>query len=245
MCSINPLKAEVCFQTCMGLSDGFCLPTETPRTNPVAPPPQVFLLQALLRGHPYPRTQAAFDALAKAGKPWVKFIAAPLVRIADDPLFRVYDEWMLPQFQPQLAGKKVPMPRATSVESMLCTHGNRRATWHAIFECGEITSRQVCIEQPKSGLWLRLSCLVENAQTRNEGTRHLGYFQQSVSFFSYNVFDHRSRRVLSQVLRNVVDLAMMDFLVEVVKTQLLNSIDRAPMGNMLKAFFVFAEYLLF
>lgn len=120
-------------------------PPPLPPKNPVSPPlPQVFLLQALLRGNSYPRTQAAFDSLAKDGKSWDKLIAAPLARIAEDPLFRVDGEWTLPQFQRRLAGMRIPMPRATSVESMLCAHGNRRVTWRAIFECGEITSRQVC-----------------------------------------------------------------------------------------------------
>lgn len=41
-------------------------------------------------------------------------------------------------------------------------------------------------------------------------------------------------RVFAQILRNVVNLAMMDFPVEIVKTQLLKSIDRAPMGDILK-----------
>ena len=40
--------------------------------------------------------------------------------------------------------------------------------------------------------------------------------------------------MFAQILRNVVNLAMMDFPVEVVKTQLLRSIDRAPMEDMLK-----------
>eukprot|EP00752_Nemacystus_decipiens_P008322 g7437.t1 len=143
---------------------------------------KVFLLQALLRGNRYPPTQAAFAALAKAGQPWDKLIAAPLARIAEDPLFRVDGEWTLPQFQPRLAGVRIPMPRATSVECMLCAHGNRRATWHAIFDCGEITSRQI--------------------------------------------------------LRNVVSLAMMDFPVEIVRAQLLKSIDCAPMGDLLKTYTV-------
>ncbi|CBJ28634.1 conserved unknown protein [Ectocarpus siliculosus] len=139
---------------------------------------KVFLLQALLRGERYPRTQAAYDALAKAGKPWHELIAAPLARIAEDPLFRVADEWTAPGFQESLAGAKIPLPRCTSVESMLCAHGNRRVTWHAIFECGEVTSRQI--------------------------------------------------------LRNVVNLAMINFPVEVVKVQLLKSIDGAPMSDLLK-----------
>ncbi|CAM9911654.1 unnamed protein product [Scytosiphon promiscuus] len=143
---------------------------------------KVFLLQALLRGQPYPRDQAAFDALADAGKPWDKLIAAPLARIGEDPLFRVADEWTVPVFQETLAGKKIPLPQCTSVESMLCAHGNRRITWHAIFECGEITSKQI--------------------------------------------------------LRNLVSLIMMDFPVEVVKTQLLKSIDRAPMTDLLKVYTV-------
>ncbi|CAN0411321.1 unnamed protein product, partial [Hapterophycus canaliculatus] len=109
---------------------------------------------------------------------WDKLIAAPLARIAEDPLFRVAEEWTVPRFQEPLAGKKVPLPQCTSVESMLCAHGNRRVTWHAIFECGEITSKQI--------------------------------------------------------LRNLVNLAMMDFPVEVVKVQLLTTIDRAPMLDLLK-----------
>lgn len=112
---------------------------------------KVFLLQALLRGERYPRTQAAYDALAKAGKPWHELIASPLARIAEDPLFRVADEWTAPGFQESLAGAKMPLPRCTSVESMLCAHGNRRVTWHAIFECGEITSRQVRYLQYRRG----------------------------------------------------------------------------------------------
>lgn len=113
------------------------------------PPPypathyQGFLLQALLRRHKYPPTQMAYDALTKAGKPWDKLIAAPLACISEDPLFRVADAWTLPSFQEQLAGQPIPLPQCNSVESTLCAHGNRRATWDVIFECGEITSRQV------------------------------------------------------------------------------------------------------
>lgn len=150
----------------------------TPRNQfPFASPLQVFLLQALLRGQQYPRNRAAYDALAKAGKPWDKLVAAPLARVAEDPLFRVAEEWTLPQFQKKLAGKKISLPRATSVESMLCTHGNRRATWYAIFECGEITSRQVrrgALNRRNVEQWLRamFSCFVESIPgPENVGTR--------------------------------------------------------------------------
>lgn len=127
--------------------------TPPPPIYSVVPSPQVFLLQALLRGNSYPRTRIVFDALAEAGKPWDLLVAAPLARIEEDPLFRVDEGWTLPQFQPRLAGMRIPMPRATSVESMLCAHGNRRATWHAIFECGEITSRQVCEQNGRNRMW--------------------------------------------------------------------------------------------
>lgn len=58
------------------------------------------------------------------------------------------------------------------------------------------------------------------------------------------MFDPRSRHVLAQILRNVVNLAMMDFPVEIARAQLLKSIDRAPMGDMLKVSGVFARALV-
>lgn len=72
-------------------------------------------------------------------------MAAPLSKIAEDPLFSVDDEWTVPGFQERLAGKNIPRPKSTSVASMLCAHGNRRVTWHAIMDCGQITSAQASI----------------------------------------------------------------------------------------------------
>ena len=102
----------------------------------------MYLLQALLRSERYPKTQHIYNALAKAGLHWDKLIVAPLVRIAADPLFIVDEEWTSPGFQRKLSGKRVPRPKRASVESMLCAHGNRRVTWHAILDCGEITPTQ-------------------------------------------------------------------------------------------------------
>lgn len=108
-------------------------------------PRQVFLLQALLRSECYPATQKAYDALSKAGRPWDKLVVAPLARIDEDPLFRVDGDWLATGFQKQLAGQKVPRPHSTSVESMICAYGNRRVTWHAILDCGQITMTQASV----------------------------------------------------------------------------------------------------
>jgi len=143
-------EEDACLSSCTGLSQSQLnhgSPGNPPhQSSPITNFPetvQVFLLQAILRGQQYPRTRAAYDVLAAAGQPWDKLVAAPLARIDEDPLFRVAEGWALPGFQERLAGKKIPLPRATSVESMLCAHGNRRVTWHAIFECGEVTAKQV------------------------------------------------------------------------------------------------------
>lgn len=104
---------------------------------------QVFLLQALLRGTRYPKSRELYDALSAAGRPWDTSIAAPLARVAQDPLFRVDPEWTVSGFQEKLAGRRVPRPAPVSVEAMLCAHGNTRSTWHAILDCGQITPAQV------------------------------------------------------------------------------------------------------
>lgn len=59
----------------------------------------------------------------------------------------------------------------------------------------------------------------------------------------FSVLTTGPRGALIQILRNVVNLAMMDFPVEIVKTQLLKSIDRAPMGDMLKVSHAGTRYL--
>lgn len=67
----------------------------------------------------------------------------------------------------------------------------------------------------------------------------------SEAFLSCDVFSNcvlsLPVRALSlvQVLRNVASLTMMDFPVEIVKAQLLKSIGRTPMGDVLKVGIVY------
>lgn len=107
---------------------------------------QVYLLQALVRGETYPTSKEEFQALSKHdGKSYFTRFALPLAAIDADPLFAVGEGWMRAEFDETLAGKRIARPTCTEVGSMMMVHGNRRVTWHAIFDCGEITPAQVCL----------------------------------------------------------------------------------------------------
>lgn len=106
---------------------------------------QVFLLQMLVRRQTYPKDETAYNVLAAKGHSWDKTVVVPLSVISGDPLFRVNDDWTATGFQARLVGKPIPKPASSSVDSMLCAHGNRRATWHAILDCGQVTPAQVLV----------------------------------------------------------------------------------------------------
>ena len=112
----------------------------------------VELLLAFVHGARYPADAAAF-----AGEGWAGRVGEPLAALlasrgrgAQCVLAEGVDQaaWCAPAWQAQLAGQRLPVPRAVSPAMLLSTHGNCAATWHQIFDrChGMMTGGQVGAE---------------------------------------------------------------------------------------------------
>eukprot|EP01048_Picozoa_sp_COSAG05_P009910 COSAG05_NODE_841_length_7021_cov_5.980352_7_plen_714_part_01 len=97
-----------------------------------------FFLSALHEAK-YPESAEKFVELD-----WACRIVEPMRAMCTHPLFSARDPaWLLPEFQGQLAGKKLKLPVRNSLPAVLSREGNTRATWLKLFEADAVTMPQV------------------------------------------------------------------------------------------------------
>ena len=97
-----------------------------------------FFLSAL-HEEKYPKSPAEFKATN-----WACRIVEPMRGMCTHPLFSAQDpSWLLPEFQQELAGKKLKLPMRNSVAAVLSREGNTGATWLKLFEADAVTVPQI------------------------------------------------------------------------------------------------------
>ena len=97
-----------------------------------------FFLSAL-HEEKYPKSPAEFKAAN-----WACRIVEPMRGMCAHPLFAAHDpSWLLPEFQQELAGKKLKLPMRNSVAAVLSREGNTGATWLKLFEADAVTVPQI------------------------------------------------------------------------------------------------------
>lgn len=97
-----------------------------------------FFLSAL-HEEKYPESAEKFVQLN-----WGRRIVEPMRAMCTHPLFAARDPaWLLPEFQAELAGKKLKLPVRNSLPAVLSRDGNTAATWLKLFEANAVTVPQV------------------------------------------------------------------------------------------------------
>eukprot|EP01044_Picomonas_judraskeda_P006402 COSAG03_NODE_636_length_6600_cov_796.513921_1_plen_586_part_10 len=87
----------------------------------------------------YPKSPAEFEAAN-----WACRIVEPMRGMCAHPLFSAQDpSLLLPEFQQELAGRKLKLPMRNSVAAVLSREGNTGATWLKLFEADAVTVPQI------------------------------------------------------------------------------------------------------